>query len=639
LPNWIKVAPRSLIAPQDSGTVLPRTRTLSGARTLRSLTITTATIGACVCLLACGKDTVWTQARIKVARPMATACQLDADAPLTIHALGDFPPSGNTVERLDPVNGTLSIERFPLDTRQLRFELGTPDPTGGGSLSLRPDTETQSVLLLPLGRSCPSPDFEARARQSSAVVALPDGSLLIAGGRDDDMGPVLEGAAVSTAFVLQSGYELAEQVTGGMFLRRSGATATVLGDEVLLIGGGAHDRGPAHDTFETFSLDTQRFSANAGATLSHGPRRDHAAIALRDGSSVLVVGGVSELGTPPLSSVEIVTTSSSRALDVTTLARRLPSLHRMSDGRVVIVGGRDDNDDVVTAIEVFDPANESVTALSAEFPASEQAASTSVVGDRVAWVGCDALLCRVALLLGHTEPPRVVQDVALLPALQDPRVTATSEGALLVVGRRSGAGLAEAFRVDVSNGDTREVNASRPATELHVLEDGTIAELDTTGLSLRRDSLSTPFDNPAATLVAGDSALALDTHQHWTRSSGDLVAQVDDARVDIAGLVWGNFSLTLDVPTLDDTNLELLVTGKGNSESVVITAADISLGTCHIAREPDVEAVTIERREDSLTLHAGSNHSTCTADLGEHITLAFIANTGTPLRPLRLRRL
>lgn len=570
---------------------------------------------------------------------MATACQLDEDAPLTIHALGDFPPSGNTVERLDPENGTLSIERFPLDTRQLRFELGAPDPTGGGSLSLGADAEPQTALLLPLGRSCPSPDLEARARQSSAVVALPDGSLLIAGGRDDDLGPVLEGAAVSTAFVLHPGHELAEQVTGGMFLRRSGATATVLGDEVLIIGGGAHDRGPAHDTFETFSLDTLRFSANAGATLAHGPRRDHGAIALLDESGVLVVGGVSELGTSPLSSAEVVTSTGSRALDVTTVARRLPSLHRMSDGRVVIVGGRDDNGDVITTIEVFDPASETVTSLSAEFPPSDQAASASLVGDRVAWVGCDALVCRVALLLGHRSPPRVVQDVALLTAIQDPRVIATSEGALLIVGRRSGAVLAQAFRVDASNGETREVNASRSANELHLLADGTIAELDTTGLSLRRDSLSTPFDNPAATLVAGDRELALDTAEHWTRGGGELVAQVDDARVDIAGLVWGNFSLTLEVQTNEGTSLELRLTGNGTNERVVITATDISLGSCQLARDANVETVTIERSQDSITLRTGDNGTTCTTNLSEHITLALLANTGTPLRPLRLRRL
>lgn len=611
---------------------------------MRQLAVATATFGACACLLACGQDTVWSEARIKIARPIATACQLDEDAPLTIYALGDFPPSGNTVERLDPTSGALSIERFPLDTRQLRVELGAPETTGGGSLALRTGGPTQSVLLLPLGRSCPSPDLEARARRSAAVVALPDGSLLIAGGRDDELGPVSEGAAVSTAVIVPAGHELSEHVEGGMFLRRSGATATVLGDEVLVIGGGAHDRGPAHDTFESFSLSTRRFTANAGATLGHGPRRDHGAIALIDGSGVLVVGGVSELGTSPLSSMEVVSTRGSRALDATTIARTLPRLHAMSDGRVLIVGGRDDNQEVVTTIEVFDPASETVTSLDARFAASEHAASTALVGDRVAWVGCDALSCRVSLLLGAVDPPRVINDVALLPPLQDARAIATAEGVLLVVGQRPGSPFSlfgQAWRVDPSTGDAREVNATRPTTELHLLDDGTIAELDTTGLSLRRDSLTTAFDNPAATLVVGDSELAFDTAQHWTRSGGNVIAAVDNARIDIAGFVFADFRLALDVTTTNDNELEVRLLGQdpGNTESVSITSARVALDGCAISREDSAQPVTLERHADRITLQAGDQTTTCAANLGHHVTIALLTNTGTAIGPLNLRRL
>lgn len=595
-------------------------------------------VGLVPAVLGCGDDVMWAEARIVIERPMATACRLDPAADLTVHALGDFPASGSNVARLNPEDGSFAIDRFPTDTRVLRFEVGSPEVEAGAALELRTDRASQTALLLPVERSCPSPDFEARARLGAAIAALPNGSLLIAGGRNDDFGDQSEGAATSTAFVLPAGRELVEQVDGGMFLRRSGASATLLGDKVWVIGGGAHDRGPAHETFETFDVPLGRFSVSAGSELVHGPRRDHAAIALADGSGVLVVGGVSELGVAPLSSAELVGAAGAEDAGELSIGRTQPSLHRLSDGRVLIVGGRDQADQAVTLVEVFDPRTSEISRTEVTFDPAEHAASATLIGDRVAWIGCDGAACRVSLVQATAAGERAIRNLASLPALARLSAVGLSDGALLVVGQRRLSDLAEAWRVDVGSATVTEWPASRVASSLHPLSDGTIAELDATGLSLRRDRIVTPFDNLPATLIAGDRELSVDVAAHWSRSSGALVAQTDNARLDIAGLSFGAFTLTLDATVVANGELTLNLSETSATTTITVTESTVRVGDCSATRGDSTEPVTVERRGDTLTLRSGDATTDCATTLPAHVSLSLTASTGCTVGPLKVAR-
>ncbi len=594
-------------------------------------------LGLCGALWGCGEDVAWTDARVVVRRPMATACRLDPDAWITVSALGDFAPSANHVELIDPVRGAFAIERFPLDTRYLRFETGTPDPEAGDVLGLLPAAPTRDVLLLPLSRSCPSPDFEARARVGAAITALPDGALLIAGGRNDDFGEGSDGAAVSTAFVLPAGAELVEQVEGGMFLRRSGASATVVGSQVWVIGGGAHERGPAHETYERFDVVDRTFSADVGAVLVHGPRRDHGAIALDD-RRVLVVGGVSELGEAPLSSLERVTEAGAEDAGTLFVARTQPVLHRLNDGRVVVVGGLDRDGHVVTAIEAIDVDGQ-ITMLEPAFAPVDRATSAQLAGDRIAWLGCTPAQCAVSLLLMGSGPARLIDAVATLPSLARASVVGLSDGTVLVVGQRRLSDLAQAWRVDPETSGITEVSASRVPSALHRLDNGAIAELDATGLSLRREQITTPFDNLPATLLASDAALVLDHDARWSDDSGSLVAEVDAARADVAGLMFGAFRLELDVGALDGELTIMLRAEDASAKLDVAVAADrLAVGRCAIARQ-DGATVTVERHGDRITLASEGAQTHCEVSLSEHVAISWSAQAGVRLDRIRLQRL
>lgn len=586
-------------------------------------------------MLGCGDDVAWRDTRVVLARPMATACRLDPAAPITVSALGDFAPSANHVEQIDPVRGVFSIERFPLDTRYLRFETGSPDTEAGDVLGLLPATARHDVLLLPLSRSCPSPDFEARARAGAAITALPDGALLIAGGRNDDFGDGSDGAAVSQAFVLPAGAELVEQVEGGMFLRRSGASATVVDDHVLVIGGGAHDRGPAHETFERFDLRTRTFTADVGAVLVHGPRRDHAAIALAD-NSVLVVGGVSELGEAPLASMERVTEVGAEDAGNLETARTQPTLQPLRDGRVLVIGGLDQDGRVVTTVEAIDPSGQ-VSTLDASFQPADRAVSTSLVGDRVAWVGCTVSACTVSLLLMADGWVRVVDTIVTLPSLARLSALGLSDGSLLVVGQRRPSDLAQAWRVDPETIHVNEVSASRVPTAMHRLSNGAIAELDATGLSLRREQITSPFDNLPATLFASDPELALDHAGAWDDVDGVLSA-LPDARADVAGLVFGAFRLTLDVGG-SDPSLKLALGDGDRRVDVVVSSSTIAIGVCSVSRPSEDPTVTVERRADQVTLSAGDARAECRVQLPEHVPIHWVASSPLQLSRIRLQRL
>ncbi|HEY8426953.1 MAG TPA: kelch repeat-containing protein, partial [Sandaracinaceae bacterium] len=482
-----------------------------------------------------------------LALPHAIGCRPTEVTTVEVRALGDFPPGEPTFLVFDPAAGVQTIDRFPPSTElvavEARGSIGSEPWAGGGVAVVDGEAGERIVTLLRYGRSCPLPDSSARVPEGAAVAALGDGRLWIGGGHDED-------GALEGIVTLRPGDALATRSDARLFVKRTAATATVLdGELVVVAGGSAAVGGEGVDTLELL-----RFGGGEEARIGEGflalPRREHAAVAIGK-RAVLLAGGRERTGGPPHAEIEIVTvdeagsSAESRVVARLAVARALAHALALDDGRVAIAGGVDARGEPATAIELFDPETGTLDRVPG-LPARRDAAYAALPGARIAQIG------------GRTEEGwsgdvDVAVDGAIvtlpgaIPPLEAPRATSLGDGRVLVVGRE--AGRASGIVLDVGTLALERVEASRAATVLVPLADGSIAEGDPTGVSAIRIDLRTPLDSLPATLFPAlpeDRAhLALDAPRRWRATAGELVSEVDGARFDVPGLRFAAFSLEL----------------------------------------------------------------------------------------------
>ena len=194
-----------------------------------------------------------------------------------------------------------------------------------------------------------------QARTDHASVALPDGRVLVIGGRLEV--PAMGGAPASSTILADSEIFSAGAWTpvGSLNGARWGHTATVLDDGRVVIAGGENAIGPVASV-EIFDPASGQFTV--AGTLS-SPRKGHAAARLADGQ-VLLAGGFD--GTSVLSSIDVFTpatgiVSTLGALDT---PRAGLSATTLLDGRVLFFGGFDGTDELATSV-VFDPTTNSLS--------------------------------------------------------------------------------------------------------------------------------------------------------------------------------------------------------------------------------------------------------------------------------------
>jgi hypothetical protein len=203
---------------------------------------------------------------------------------------------------------------------------------------------TQAGLVLP------APQAEARAYHTATV--LVSGQVLLAGGASEDItlgNGSFEARQTASLFdPVARTYQKAPIMTE----QRMDHTATLLPDgRVLLAGGRSHTADIfASATAEVFAKGTFVPFGNL-----RGPRAHHTATLLASGS-VLLVGGRADT---VLASAEILDpmTGASRATGSLHDARSLHAAVRLPSGRVLIAGGVGGADEMtpVTAAEIFDP--------------------------------------------------------------------------------------------------------------------------------------------------------------------------------------------------------------------------------------------------------------------------------------------
>jgi Ca2+-binding RTX toxin-like protein len=202
-------------------------------------------------------------------------------------------------------------------------------------------------------------------REGAAAAPLPDGRVLVAGGRYYDVDyEYYPGDYPSSAEVFDPATgTFSSAGVGSMGTPRWAAAAAPLPDGRVLVAGGFYfDFGDGSDHFlssaEVFDPATGTFSS-AGIGSMSVPRFGAAAAPLPDGR-VLVAGGNN--GSSDLSSAEVFDPAtnqfSSSGMGSMVTARFAPAAAPLPDGRVLVAGGHyyDGGGHYLSSAEVFDPA-------------------------------------------------------------------------------------------------------------------------------------------------------------------------------------------------------------------------------------------------------------------------------------------
>ena len=237
----------------------------------------------------------------------------------------------------------------------------------------------------------------AEAREDHTATALPDGRVMVVGGRSargqavavtevcdpGDRGQVLLGPSLRvprfnhTASLLGDGSVLvvggevepqrsdalssAERLVaaggsepaGSLAQARCRHAAVTLGDGSVLVVGGQDEAGHVLASVERYVAGEGRFEPGPPLGLA---RRDAAVALLADGS-VLVAGGDDDAGTP-LASLELLRAGAPRWDDAGSLQepRYEATVTALPDGRALVVGGGTSPRQRLNSIELFDPA-------------------------------------------------------------------------------------------------------------------------------------------------------------------------------------------------------------------------------------------------------------------------------------------
>ncbi|NOY90227.1 MAG: hypothetical protein GXP55_03380 [Deltaproteobacteria bacterium] len=575
----------------------------------------------------------------------AIDCRPGADVErIRLTALGDFPAADALIADLRVGEPWRPVDSFPPETRRLTAQgLAGSAAWGAGSVAVfEGDAE---LLLLPFGRSCPVADPALTMPPGSAAAVLPNGSVVLVGGRSVEVGA---GVGTRRLLRLAAGTQLVEHVDEAMVEPRQYATATASGSLVVVAGGSLGDSGPAYDTFEVYD-DASRSLLRRGALIQR--RRDHGAVRLADGG-VLLFGGVGVAGADAsaLASAERIDplTGLSRAVGELPAPRVAPSVARLDDGTILIAAGHDASGLSTTQVWAYDSVSESfseVTTPSGE-PLELSPCITKIVpiaGARAVAFGdaCVSTLTLLRRLPRYLPDGVVIEAEALpmlrgLPELEAPVGVGLPDGRLLLEGGDGDS--SRAFLIDIGRGHVHEVEASRVPRALLELGDGAVLELGAEVSSLRRDLLTTPFDNPPATLLGGlMDGLAFDRPGSFRADGGRFISERDDARVDLPGLSFADVRVRLEVPS-GSVDLLLLQAGRAPRRLNVL---DRSFGPslCEVERV-DEAPVELTRRGDELEIRAGGDTKICVLPgLAERLGLAIVASRGASLGGLEITRL
>jgi hypothetical protein len=266
-----------------------------------------------------------------------------------------------------------------------------------------------------------------QARDGAIAAPLPGGKVLIAGGF------LPGGNWLQSAEIFDSSNDTftALPQSGATELQtpRYGAVAAPLPNGDVLIAGGQHNNTVVLQTAEVFDPITDTFTAlpASGGTELRTARQE-AATAVLPGGRVLIVGGVDGNGNV-LASAEIFdpTTDTFTALPASGATqlqtpRDRPVAAPLPDGRVLIAGGRNSQNEQLQSAEIFDPSTDMFTGLPASGNSQLQvgrngAIAAALPGGRILIAGGDtAGSFQSAEIVTDISPPSCAAQSARAPA-------------------------------------------------------------------------------------------------------------------------------------------------------------------------------------------------------------------------------
>lgn len=591
-------------------------------------------------LLACAGET--REVTVSLLRPQSSACRPDEIRQIVLDPLGYTPRERRPVVRLDLMapDGRVALTSFGPEVIAVGVQVegvvdvfGVAEPWIGGGFAALTAEDSSVVPVLPLRQSCTLADMrDGRAPPGAAVVGLPDGRLLIAGGERE--------AVLLRLVVVEPGAEVARTLDVDARPRVRGTATPLTFDRVLLAGGAAAAGGAAREVFEVVRL-ADGLVVHGG--ILRGARRDHGAALLPDGR-VLLVGGTDETGAvrDDAEVIEVredgASTSSAGALGVARTGA--PSVLVLDDGAVVVVGGTDEAGAPVGLVERFDLATGTFETL-ATLPASSASVYASLTGARVGRVSPSAI---DVLVDGGARAYGV--EVPWEGALEDPHVVGLADGRMLVVGRRPGESAPSHFVVDPGGSRTLQESSLEPIlgtrapAHLVGLAEGLVAEVNADGVSLLRLGLTHPLGDPAATINPGQGnqtrEVSLDAAGRWAAVDGRLVSMAMEARLDVPTARFLDFALTITL--MGDS--QILLTREGAPPLIVEVGVELRFADCSVAvLERDGEReVSIERSGRLLRLRSDGN-TACELDeaIGP-VGIAFVADSGSGIRAISISR-
>ena len=303
---------------------------------------------------ACHKDTIVTTRTVMAFVP--SGCGVGNQAFATYEPLGDFEPLeimpgpqfsavGSQLPQLDPNARELVVSASQSQGRWL----------GLAPIAASGDVD---VMILPEATSCTlaAGIGGSGARTRSALATVGTRALLVGG-----ISSGASGNEIPSTFVIDLETAAATQVDQRVDLQtpRTNASVTPFGDGALVAGGGPaspRPTGAALKSAEIYSPGRRGFDRSITVQLSE-PRAHQGAVVLAGGQTLLVGGSSDAAGTQVLSTLDEVDPTSLQAsedgLPLLTVARRDPTVLRLTSGRILVAGGFDAQGKPVSMLEWF----------------------------------------------------------------------------------------------------------------------------------------------------------------------------------------------------------------------------------------------------------------------------------------------
>ena len=250
--------------------------------------------------------------------------------------------------------------------------------SGGGSAN---ENTTDSTVITPTtGITWVTTGSMTNNRAEQTATLLGNGSVLVAGGADSANGVI---TAISSAEIYSPTAGTFSSA-GNMTTARAQHTASLLNTgttsgDVLLAGGFTATSFTA--TAELFDPANNSFTATAGSMTT--PRYAHTATVLQNGQ-VLIAGGRSvNTGAGFLSSAELYnpSTGTFTATGSMTTARFSHTATLLSNGKVLIAGGKSDGTTYLDTAELYDPTSGTFTAIASTMGSPRDAHTATLLSD------------------------------------------------------------------------------------------------------------------------------------------------------------------------------------------------------------------------------------------------------------------